>query len=79
MSGNRDEDMLQMGADLGIYVIASLFAETGLKLTPRGFQAMADFSAADIERICGLPAEDFALKVQPMVDEIKRMIREAER
>lgn len=66
----------EMGMDIGVYVISGLMAE-GFYCTKKGWQAMRDSRAAQIQLSTGMPAEDFALLMQPVIDKMVEKIEKA--
>lgn len=67
MNEKQSMDMIEIGVDLGIFTIANLLLESP-RLDPSQLQTLADLSAKHIEEMTGMPAEDFALKVKPVID-----------
>lgn len=62
-------DLIEMGVDLGVFTIMNIFL-AGMAIDPKQMQSLADMCALHIEHTSGMPAEDFALKVQPIVDKL---------
>jgi hypothetical protein len=62
-----DNELITMGMNLGLYTFAKLFSE-GVAPTPKSWEIMRDHCAKQLEGQTGLPIEDLALKVQPIVD-----------
>jgi len=74
---DRDIEMLGVGMDLGIYVAAKLASE-GLQTSPEGWERISKKFAANVEAQMGVPAEDLALMVQPVIDSARNQIGNAE-
>jgi len=72
----RDIDMLGVGMDLGIYVAAKLASE-GLQTSPQGWESISKKFGANVEAQTGVPVEDLALMVQPVIDSARNQIRNA--
>jgi hypothetical protein len=70
-----ETDYLTMGLNTGTFLLASLIAE-GYMMSPRGAEIMKDYAARDIDKITGMPAEDFAMQMEPalrvMLDAVER-------
>lgn len=67
-----ENDLMSMGLNLGVFIIAELMSE-GIRLTPRGWEMMKNHVAKEAERICGMPAEDFASLASKQLDYFRKM------
>ena len=63
------QNLIEIGADLGVFTVINLLLE-GARLDQSMLQALSDLCAKHIEETTGMPAEDFALKVGPVVEQI---------
>lgn len=63
----KDNQLISMGMDLGIYVLAGLMAE-GYVVSPRGWEILKANRADELQKATNMPAEDIALSVQPTID-----------
>ena len=70
----QNSDMVGVGMDLGVYVLAKLQRE-GVVMTPEALQALGEYSAKSIEEATGVPAEDLALTVQPIIDKMLEKLK----
>jgi len=60
-------NIMEIGVDLGLYTLANILIESG-GIDLDQLQTLADMSAKHIEELTGIPAEDFSLKIKPIVD-----------
>lgn len=74
MNEDHAADMIEIGVDLGIFTISNLLLE-GATLDQAMLQKLSDLCATHIEEVTGMPAEDFALKVKPIVDQTIKIAR----
>jgi predicted mannosyl-3-phosphoglycerate phosphatase (HAD superfamily) len=74
MNEKHGQNLIEIGVDLGVFTIANLLLE-GLELDQHQLQKLSDLSAQHIELMTGMPAEDFALKVQPVIDIITKVTK----
>lgn len=73
-SPKAQKDMLNIGLNLGVYVITQILAE-GFEITPDAAQNISFFASGEIEKLTDMPAEDFSLLVQPVIDEMTKHIK----
>jgi hypothetical protein len=74
---NEDDaaNLIEIGVDLGVFTLANIFIEGG-HLDPDQMQQLADLCSKHIQELTGMPAEDFALKVKPVIDTIIKTARD---
>lgn len=65
----KDNDLITMGMNLGIYTFSKFFTE-GAVPNAKAFAIMRDHCAKQLEDQTGMPAEDLATSVQPVIDEM---------
>lgn len=73
MSKVEDNELITMGLNLGVYTFAKFFSE-GVMPTTRAFETMRDHCAAELEKQTGMPVEDLATSVQPVVDDMLKRV-----
>jgi hypothetical protein len=69
-NSKQDNDLITMGMNLGIYTFAKFFTEGGVAPNARGWEIIRDHTAKMIEEQTGMPAEDLALHVQPVIEDM---------
>lgn len=75
MSEVHMTNLIEIGVDLGVFSVVNILLE-GATFERQLLQELSDLCAKHIEDVSGMPAEDFALKVQPSIDAILKSARE---
>lgn len=68
-------DYINMGMFTGMYLLVEMI-KGGWNPTERGLDTMLKIFGDNIEKISGMPAEDYALLMRPGVDEMLKHIEE---
>lgn len=75
MNEEHAANLIEIGVDLGVFTVANLLLE-GASLDQSQLQVLSDLCAKHIQEMTGMPAEDFALKVAPVVEKIIKTAKE---
>jgi hypothetical protein len=70
-----DGSLINLGVAVGVYLITSALAD-GVVYSREGLRRIADSCADDIHGMTDIPAEDFCLSMQPVLDDIMKAAKE---
>ena len=64
-----DEKAVSVGMDLGVYAFCFIMSKQTTPWSPQQFERFADQVARSIEEATGMPAEDVALNMIPIMEQ----------
>lgn len=73
MSKPIEFEYINMGMFTGMYMLVQLL-QNGWQPSPKGLEALKNMCGDNIEKTSGMPAEDYALLMQPGIDEMIKHI-----
>lgn len=75
MSKPVEFEYINMGMFTGMYMLVELM-QNGWSPSDKGLEALRQMCATNIEKTSGMPAEDYALLMQPGIDVLIKHIEE---
>lgn len=71
MTGDHAQNLIEIGVMLGMRAVIGLL-EAGATFDEKMLRELSDYCSKAAEDMTDMPAEDFSLKVQPIVDKIMK-------
>lgn len=71
------DKVLMIGLMVGAYIVTTALEE-GITPNGAGMASLHRFTTDEIERLLGVPAEDFVSMLEPQIAELKRVMEKAE-
>jgi hypothetical protein len=68
------QELISLGMDVAVVLFAKLSAD-GVTMTPAAWKVLGEHAAQSIEAATGVPGEDMALTLQPIVDGMLEKIK----
>lgn len=63
----QKQEMISLGMDVAVVLFAQLSAE-GVTMSPEAWKVLGQHADESIEKATGVPGEDMALTLKPLID-----------
>jgi hypothetical protein len=73
-----NNELITLGFNIGLYSAAQMILE-GLPTSDLAMRALKETASQDIQKATGAPIEDFASMIDPMMEEVVKIIKDIDK